>query len=195
MNTYKAFALASVALLIIVAAASFFAYPTSTREQYGYMSQGQLSALAVPEANISVNGTANSIYVSGPATILVETGPMKANVSMYSFEISGMINPEIVVKQGVELKFVVVNVDSDASHNFVITSASPPYTYMSGSGMMGGGNTGMYGSSMMLSPGSGGNLNYYNMTSTFSSTGTLWYLCTYPGHAQNGMYGKISVIP
>ncbi|MCL5783094.1 MAG: plastocyanin/azurin family copper-binding protein [Candidatus Thermoplasmatota archaeon] len=195
MNTYKAFALASVALLIIVAAASFFVYPTSAPEQYGYMSQGQLSALAVPEANISVNGTANSIYVSGPATILVETGPMKANVSMYSFEISGMINPEIVVKQGVELKFVVVNVDSDASHNFVITSASPPYTYMSGSGMMGGGNTGMYGSSMMLSPGSGGNLNYYNMTSTFSSTGTLWYLCTYPGHAQNGMYGKISVIP
>lgn len=195
MNAYKAFAVASVALLIVVAAASFFVYPTNAREEYGYISQGQLSALAFTGANVSVNGTGNSIYISGPATILVETGPMKANVSMYSFEISGMINPEIIVKQGTILKFMVVNVDSDASHNFVITSASPPYTYMSGAGMMGGGNTGMYGSSMMLSPASNGNLNYYNMTSTFNSAGTLWYLCTYAGHAQNGMYGKISVIP
>lgn len=28
---------------------------------------------------------------------------------------------------------------------------------------------------------------------TLSQPGTYWYLCTYPGHAEQGMYGKIIV--
>jgi len=28
---------------------------------------------------------------------------------------------------------------------------------------------------------------------TLSQPGTYWYICTYPGHAEEGMYGKIIV--
>ncbi|MHB8567125.1 MAG: plastocyanin/azurin family copper-binding protein [Nitrososphaerales archaeon] len=32
------------------------------------------------------------------------------------------------------------------------------------------------------------------LSATFNNTGTYWYLCLYPGHAQMGMYGEISVV-
>jgi hypothetical protein len=31
----------------------------------------------------------------------------------------------------------------------------------------------------------------YSYTITIPNVASLWYLCTYPGHAQSGMYGEI----
>ncbi len=33
----------------------------------------------------------------------------------------------------------------------------------------------------------------YVYSATFSTQASLWYLCTYPGHAQMGMYGEVLV--
>ncbi|MCL4519914.1 MAG: hypothetical protein M1587_12045 [Thaumarchaeota archaeon] len=76
------------------------------------------------------------------------------------------------------------------------------------SGMMGasgsGGNRGVASSSNdwlaigpMLSGVSNPSSTVYSditLPVTFNNTGTFWYLCLYPGHAQMEMYGEISVV-
>ena len=95
-----------------------------------------------------------------------------------------------MVKQGTTVEFTVINVDSDSYRNFVLSLSGPPYYYM--------GN-------IMQGPGLMNNMNflpqvhsdsyaYTNLSYSFSVPGTYWYLCTYPGHAANGMYGKIVVV-
>ncbi len=44
-----------------------------------------------------------------------------------------------------------------------------------------------------LPPENNGLYAYTNISYNFSSPGTYWYLCTYSGHPQDGMYGKIVV--
>jgi len=87
-------------------------------------------------------------------------------------------------------------------HNLAISSVEPPYTYMammsSMNGMMSskaGGNTG-FGPIVMsfLPPTNHGLAHEYSYTLTVGRPGNLWYLCTYPSHAQDGMYGKIVVV-
>jgi plastocyanin len=38
-----------------------------------------------------------------------------------------------------------------------------------------------------------GTAHEYSYTLSLGTSGTLWYMCTYPGHAQMGMYGQIVV--
>ncbi|MGC9105588.1 MAG: plastocyanin/azurin family copper-binding protein [Thermoprotei archaeon] len=123
------------------------------------------------------------------------------------FVIYGLINPNIVLPPDARVTAIVVNLDAGDYHNFAVTAEPPPYPYyLMGPGMMGqggmmggysGGNyyNGTYGfvTMMTLLPPA----NYTTRTATeftYSFTlppGTYWYVCTYPGHAQEGMYGKI----
>jgi plastocyanin len=38
-----------------------------------------------------------------------------------------------------------------------------------------------------------GSAHEYSYTFTLSQSGTAWYLCTYPDHAESGMYGTITI--
>lgn len=134
------------------------------------------------------------------------------------FVVYGLIDPTLVIPSGAYVHLIFANLDDDMYHNYVVTSLAPPYYYMpmqgmmwsnssswfGQGGMMGGGYGGMMGGSNsifammmpMLSPANyGSNLAYYYATSlTLNSFGgSYWYICTYPGHAQSGMYGKILV--
>ena len=136
------------------------------------------------------------------------------------FVIYGLIDPTLVIPSGTRANIVMVNLDDDMYHNYVVTSLAPPYYYMPMQGMMwsnssswysGGmmeGNRGMMGSSStssifammmpVLSPAdyNQGMAHYYATSFTLNSYGgSYWYICTYPGHAQSGMYGKIVVVP
>ena len=104
------------------------------------------------------------------------------------FVIYGLINPTIVVAKGTTIHFTVINLDNDVNHNLVISSVSPPYPYMA---MM----SSMQSNGMMsfLPPTNQGSAHEYTYTLTLDKSGNLWYLCTYPSHAQDGMYGKILV--
>jgi len=91
-----------------------------------------------------------------------------------------------------------INLDDDMYHNFVITTAPPPYPYnvMPYIGMYGG-----MGPQMMLYmrwlPPANYNSGYaygYQYTVSLNLPGTYWYICTYPGHAEEGMYGKLIVV-
>jgi rusticyanin len=105
------------------------------------------------------------------------------------FVIYRLINPTIVVPKGSSVQLSVINLDDDMNHNLVISSVSPPYPYMA---MM----SSMQSNGMMsfLPPTNQGSAAHeYSYTLTLDQSGNLWYLCTYPSHAQDGMYGKILV--
>jgi rusticyanin len=105
------------------------------------------------------------------------------------FVIYGLINPTIVVRAGASIQFTMVNLDDDMYHNMIVSSYGPPYGYMSMQGMMSG-NWMPY-----LPPAdyAQGSAQQYSYTLNMSHPGTFWYLCTYEGHAQSGMYGQLIV--
>ncbi len=128
------------------------------------------------------------------------------------FVIYGLIDPTLVVPRGSDVRIVMVNLDEDAYHNVVLTSLAPPYSSMPMQGMMWTNGTswypGMMGGGMMggrsgsifammtptLPPADygRGQASYYATSFSLDlASGTYWYLCTYPGHAQMGMYGKL----
>jgi rusticyanin len=122
------------------------------------------------------------------------------------FVIYGLINPTLVVPNGAILHLTVVNLDEDAYHDFVVSTLGPPYPNMVMQGMMAsaggpagwgmmGGNGGQSYLSMMpvLYPADyvSGWAPFYAYSISIPGSTTLWYLCTYPGHAQSGMYGEI----
>ena len=194
MNKYKTIGIVGVAFLTAVLVFSAFyyygGYNTSSGSQY--LTQSQLESLNVTEQGVYVSHANSTVYINSSTSLLVMAGPMNAP-SMYSFEIQGLYNPTIVIKEGVTVHFTVVNIDTDSEHNFVLSSQGPPYSYMSGMGSMGSGGYNSMTSMSFLSPTNSGHFYYYNVSYSFSQTGTYWYLCTYPGHAENGMYGKIVV--
>ena len=193
MNRYSAFGIASAILLaaVIIFSVSYvwIPHPSKSSQATGTYTQQELDAVNVTSGGITVLAQESSIYINSSSVLPVMMGPMNAP-NMYSFEILSLINPHIQVKAGVAVQFTVVNIDSDSYHNFVISSEGPPYPYMMGGGMMSG-----YYYTMMpyLPPAGSGSYSYTNFTVSFSHSGNFWYLCTYPGHAEQGMYGEITV--
>lgn len=193
MDRYRAFGISGLVLLLVVLVFVFAYIWAGGISQAGYsgtFTQSGLNSVNTASPGVTVSEAGNLIYINESTTLPVMMGPMNAS-SMYSFEILGLINPELVIQMGVKVHFTAVNIDDDSSHNFVLATSGPPYGYAMGGNMMRGGG---YMTMMpYLSPESSGHYSYMNFTYTFSHSGTFWYLCTYPGHAQLGMYGKIMV--
>lgn len=127
------------------------------------------------------------------------TPPIYASADV--FVIYGLINPTLIMPSGAQVHIVFVNLDQDMYHNFVFSTVPPPYSdypmqNMMGQGMMGG-ETGVYGSYMMpyLAPAEyeNGMAEASSFDLTLGAQNTLWYICSYPGHAQSGMYGKVVI--
>jgi len=109
-----------------------------------------------------------------------------------AFVIGNMINPTLVIKQGTTLHVTIVNMDEDMGHNFQVTTIEPPYAVMPMQAMMNGGSS--FLNSMPIIPTEQDEKVYEDTTSlTLTEPGTYYYICTYPGHAAEGMYGKIIV--
>jgi len=114
------------------------------------------------------------------------------------FVIGGLIDPTIVLPAGAEVHVTVINLDDNMYHNFVIVTTPPPYPYnVMMNTMMGGGISMMpllppahYFTSPEVYEGQAYSFQY-DVSSL--PEGQYWYLCTYPGHAQIGMYGELVV--
>ena len=161
-------------------------------------------------SGVSINNATNTINVtSRDVTLVIEAAPTWYPRNGDFWLLYGLVNPHIVIKQGVTVHFIFINMDNK-THVPAITTIGPPYGYMpmegsmigsdSGSGMMGyQGNTNnalpaigpmLVGTSAQTHDPS------YAATSlqlSFNSPGNFWYICLVPGHAQMGMYGNISV--
>jgi rusticyanin len=138
----------------------------------------------MPDEAVNITGSQPPRYASGDV-----------------FVIYGLMDPTLVLQRDTVLNVMVVNLDNDMYHNFIFTSLSPPYSAM----MMANGGMGpgmMYNvrseflSMMPLMPPANYAQGYafsYSYALNLSNSGSFWYACTYPGHAQSGMYGQIRV--
>ncbi len=189
MNVRFAALISVIIALVVILSTIAFIVPHFSQGYTGTLNTGDLGNLTAIPPGVSVSG--NTIYINSSLTVSVEMGPMMQSVSMYSFMVYGQINPELVIHSGLHINFMEVNVDNDSYHNFAITTAPPPYPYMVMSSMMNGGHFML--NEPMLPPESGGIMHYSQQQFTAGSPGTYWYICTYPGHAESGMYGKILV--
>jgi len=139
--------------------------------------------------SLNINITAFAIMPDNATNLTGMQPPSYAKDDV--FVIGGLIDPTLYIPKGATVHMTVVNLDDDMYHDFVVTTLSPPYPYMMMQGMMWGGDF-LY---MMpvLSPANyaAGWAPYYSYTVTIPSATNLWYLCTYPGHAESGMYGAI----
>ena len=142
--------------------------------------------------SISVESQKSTIFVLAimPDKAMNLTGRQLPSYSTDDvFVIYGLINPTIVVHAGTSVQFTVANLDDDMYHNLVVSAYGPPYAYMAIQGMM-------QGNWMPYLPPANYNQNTaheYSYTLTLNQPTTLWYICTYPDHAQTGMYGKMIV--
>lgn len=146
------------------------------------------NTITFSSSNVSI--TALSMMADDAKNMTGSSLPQYANDD--TFVIGNMIDPTLVIKPGTSLSVTSINLDEDMSHNFVITTSAPPYSYMPMHSMMNGGTVSM----MPVLPNDDVKAGYAYEQSyqiTLSQPGTYWYVCTYPGHAEQGMYGKIIV--
>ncbi len=132
----------------------------------------------------TIGADKKSIVVSGKsARFVVRTGPKS---DMMSYRIIGLRNPTITVPSGAKLTILFVNVDDDMLHDLRLTASQPPFDSKIG-------KTGTSGSSA-LPPMKGKSFSGQALTITApSKSGAYSYVCTTPGHAAAGMFGKLIV--
>ncbi len=140
----------------------------------------------------SVDKLSNTVTYSGQSAKVVilggAMGSTRSNAGEH-FVIDGLMDPTIHVDQGATVTLELINEDTDMPHGIEVTSASPPFSFMS---MMQGG---IYPDTF-IHPIPAASKNLYPVaTTTFkaSQSGTFHYICQYPGHAAEGMYGTIIV--
>ncbi len=141
---------------------------------------------AVP-TGATVIRSGNRIVFSGSDVRFTVLGGPQGQRDL-TYRIAGLVNPSVVVPKGASVHIEFVNADASMPHNFVLTAAAPPFTagVPTSTAFAGAGTS-------VLSPGSNGEMNEQGLTFTATSTGTYTYLCTVPGHAAGGMYGRFIV--
>lgn len=139
------------------------------------------------QANAQVDETANSItYTGSNIKIVMLGGPEEADEK---FVVAGLVNPTVYIPKDATVTLELVNADEGMPHAFEITTAAPPYYYMT---MMSGGvYPGSYIRTLPVA-----NADKYPVAEVAfqaDTAGTFYYICQYPGHAAEGMYGVIVI--
>lgn len=107
-----------------------------------------------------------------------------------TFRIAGLVNPVIVVPRGAVVHVSFVNADRNMAHNFLVTPAGPPFSYVA---MMQAPPAFAGSATPFLGSPSGGSMEQAVTSFVAGTPGQYTYLCTVPGHAENGMYGSFIV--
>lgn len=106
-----------------------------------------------------------------------------------TFRIAGLVDPTVVVPEGAVVHVTFVNADPDTVHDFVVTPAAP-----SAYGVMMSAPVAFPGAlTPVLGPSSGHAVQRVDASFVATRSGTYKYLCTVPGHAEEGMYGSLVV--
>jgi len=151
----------------------------------------------------AVDPATNTVSYSG-STVTLNVIAVQPDEPDTTFEIAGLVEPTVKLARGATVTLHLINMDygADMPHGLVITRLPPPYPTMA---MMGGD---MMGGNMMAAGTTPGipplaarsqqdlqAADYAAATLQFRATtpGTYYYVCQVPGHARDGMYGKIIV--
>ncbi|MDF2883090.1 MAG: hypothetical protein K0R54_3647 [Clostridiaceae bacterium] len=129
----------------------------------------------------------NSITYSGNNIKIVLLASVKQADD--KFLVGGLVNPTVYIQKNSTVTLELINEDEDVPHAFEITSAAPPYANMS---MMQGR---VYPGSFINPIPYSASGKFYAASTSFTANyhGEFYYICQYPGHAAQGMYGKIIV--
>ncbi|MGH9481219.1 MAG: plastocyanin/azurin family copper-binding protein [Terriglobales bacterium] len=178
----KVKSIAALALLAGLAWAASPRFRLVSKQLRSYTAARNFPGLS---AKLEVDRAANRITASAPGEyqVTARAGPSS---DMMSFEIAGMKNPEIRIPQGTQLTLTVINVDDDMAHNLALTTAAPPYPKLIAAPSI---------ASPTLKSHEGQAWSAAILTFRATGVGPAYYLCTVPGHAKAGMFGKITVLP
>jgi rusticyanin len=141
-----------------------------------------------PPGGATIDRAARMITFTGMNVNLV----MLASPSMpaESFRIAGMTNPRISVPAGAHVSIELINADSDMAHGLVVTAGQQARSTMpmmtavpafSGSALW------------FLGQPTAAGMHAGTLTFTATTPGSYQYLCPVPGHAREGMAGRITV--
>lgn len=102
-----------------------------------------------------------------------------------SFEVAHVKDPTLTVAGGSDVKITFINTNAGFGHSFQITQKAPPFAVMPQIVPVVAGT--------QVSPIPKGGKFPYATFSWHPEAGTYYYVCTVPGHAMMGMFGKIIV--
>ncbi|MGH9520563.1 MAG: plastocyanin/azurin family copper-binding protein [Terriglobales bacterium] len=170
------------ALCGLVWAASPAAFQLIVRQARSFRS---LNGFPHDSPEVTLDRTANRIQSAKIAQLQL-TALAGPKARMMSFQIDTLSNPEIRIPKGIRLTLNVINIDDDMVHDLYITDRPPPYPSKFDAGKIG---------TPMLRPYQ--KMRYSGTALVLKATdpGTLYYVCSVPGHARAGMYGKIVITP
>lgn len=157
----------------------------------GLLSVGALHALVdAGDVGAVIDRTADTVrYTTTSVTLVALASP--DNKPNMTWDIDGLTNPTITVPAGAHITVQLVNADWGYMHGFELTTTPPPYPFMT---MMGIANEFLV---MPLPERTSKDLagaRFYTRSDSFRPAGgTYYYLCPVPGHAQQGMYGRLVV--
>lgn len=142
-----------------------------------------------------VDPAGNTVTFAGDAVTLdvVAVQPDRPDTT---FEIAGLVDPTVRVQRGAVVTVRLINMDygQDMPHGLVITRLPPPYPYMAMPMMPGGAWGGIpplvarSNEDLQAARYAGGSMRF-----RLDAAGTYFYVCQVPGHAQDGMYGRLIV--
>ncbi|MCL4544880.1 MAG: plastocyanin/azurin family copper-binding protein [Chloroflexi bacterium] len=107
-----------------------------------------------------------------------------------TWNVGGLVNPTIVIPKGAQVTVHFFDADTGTPHGWELTTTPPPYPSM----VMMDAQVAFPGAFAM--PVSGATAQqWFGRTVRFTATtaGTYYYLCPVPGHAQQGMAGRLVV--
>ncbi len=188
-----------VAAVLVVSLPVFAAQSVPVSQ---YVSASKDAGTLTSNGSVRFSGTRIEIPV-----IAVEPGKPDT-----TFEVHGKVNPTLIVPAGAKLRFVLANADAGMPHGLDVTLSAPPYGVLPHLPMMAGTmmnskfmRQSMMGEAAMMkkSTAATGTVNpkvdgrkglAIKKTGWFTlKPGTYYYVCPIPGHAKQGMYGKIIV--
>lgn len=157
--------------------------------QYVSTAQAAAESNAVP-AGASVDATHNRLTFTGnTVTLTLVAGADEKND--YAFKVAGLTNPQIIIPTGARVTLRLINADADTAHGVLVTTTDAANT--SWMPMMT--STVAFPGSALWALGEAGGSGAPVATTSFTATtaGTYTYLCTVPGHTQQGMHGTLTV--
>ncbi len=107
-----------------------------------------------------------------------------------TWNVDGLVNPTVVIPRGARVTIDLFNADEDHQHGWELTVTPPPYRFMA---MMYAAVAQPSSFAMPVQEASSARWLGHSLHFTAADSGTFYYFCPVPGHAQKGMYGKLVV--
>jgi len=148
------------------------------------------------EAGYVVNRSIQAYDCMAPCPSLSD--PIDDNASISNtFTIYGLMQPTLVIPRDSTVNVTFVNMDPTDHHSFVMSTFPPPYAEYIMQNMKSGGE--MTAMTPLIPPinTTSGTVSEYQYSVTLNlpdNVTNMWYMCMFPMHANQGMWGNITLV-